>query len=300
MEPRLSANTAARTARNARRGSPCRWCRWRSRPATGAMLTGARRSRWWAEANAGSQPAAASAVSLASARPTPAGRHLQPHDAGPRTGPRPRHADPQVAAVEVVAHREQPGAFAGVQVGHLPPSLGGQHRAVMSLDVADHRQRARTADVVQRTVDHRQPVLLRQPLGDAGLGVAHAPPQALAAGVRLGAGNVESASQLQPHGCGGSSTRCPAEKIAALPIVIRSKRRSRVPSASTAPAPQLPARPVTVPCTSVRVRRASTRIVPSTNASRRGRTAAAGTCRRNSPPSSTSSHAIASGESTCT
>ena len=46
-----------------------------------------------------------------------------------------------------------------------------------------------------------------------------------------------------------------------------------------------------------RVSRASVRMVPSTKATRRGRFASVGRCARNAPPSSTSSHSTAGGES---
>ena len=58
---RLCRSTDSRTARSASRASPCRWCRRRSSPAIGVRFTGARASRWSAEANAGSQVADAPA-----------------------------------------------------------------------------------------------------------------------------------------------------------------------------------------------------------------------------------------------
>ena len=85
---RLRCSTASRTARSAKRGSPCRWCRCRSRPAIGVRLTGARASRWSADAKAGSQPAARSAASTAATRPIPAGISMRAIPAqGPAYGP---------------------------------------------------------------------------------------------------------------------------------------------------------------------------------------------------------------------
>ena len=60
---------------------------------------------------------------------------------------------------------------------------------------------------------------------------------------------------------------------------------------------QLPARPMlTSPSGPVRVSRASVRRVPSTKATRRGRSASVARCATNAPPSSTSSHSTACGE----
>ena len=67
----LSSSTASRTARNARRASPWRRCRCRSRPAIGVRFTGARATRCSADAKPGSQPAAWSAASTAASRPRP-------------------------------------------------------------------------------------------------------------------------------------------------------------------------------------------------------------------------------------
>ena len=54
---------------------------------------------------------------------------------------------------------------------------------------------------------------------------------------------------------------------------------------------------LTSPSALVRVSRASVRRVPSTKATRRGRSASVGRCATNAPPSSTSSHSTACGES---
>ena len=83
----------------------------------------------------------------------------------------------------------RPGALAGGEARHLVPRLGGQHRPVVGLDVADDRQGAGAADVVQGPVDHRQPAPLREPLGDVGFGIAHSSSQAVAGGFQLGAGD---------------------------------------------------------------------------------------------------------------
>ncbi len=86
--------------------------------------------------------------------------------------------------------------------------------------------------------------------------------------------------------------------MAARPDATRSKRAGPSPATSTAPAAQLPASPmITSPSVPVRVNRASVRRVPSTNATRRGRFASGGRCAANAPPSSTSSHSTACGES---
>ena len=64
------------------------------------------------------------------------------------------------------------------------------------------------------------------------------------------------------------------------------------------PPPSNPARPMlTSPSGPVRVSGASVRRVPSTKATRRGRSASVGRCATNAPPSSTSSHSTACGES---
>lgn len=212
----LRWRTSARRARSAKRGSPCRRWRWRSRPATGAMFT---RGAAFAVAGGGEggQPACRGSRGRLGKREADARGHFESHDAVRGDGPRARHAGPQVAAVEVVAHCEQAGALTGAQVRYLPPSVRCQHRAVMGLHVADHRQRARAADVVQRSVDYRQPILFRQPLGDVGLGVAP-PPQAFAAGVRLVSGNgvrlPTPASRLrrQFHPLPGGKDRRPADR----------------------------------------------------------------------------------------
>ena len=61
-------------------------------------------------------------------------------------------------------------------------------------------------------------------------------------------------------------------------------RAGSSPSTSTAPADQLPARPMlTSPSGPVRVSRASVRRVPSTKATRRGRSASVGRCATNAP-----------------
>ena len=105
-------------------------------------------------------------------------------------------------------------------------------------------------------------------------------------------------SQRQPSRWSGSRTGRPPVKMAARPVVTWSKRAGSSPSTSTAPAAQLPARPMlTSPSGSVRVSGASVRRVPSTKAMRRGRSAAVGRCATNAPASSTSSHSTACGES---
>ena len=76
---RLCCSTDSRTARSACRASPCRWCRRRSSPAIGVRFTGARASRWSAEANAGSQVADAPAPTRRGQGPGPDGRRVRRH-----------------------------------------------------------------------------------------------------------------------------------------------------------------------------------------------------------------------------
>ena len=162
--------------------------------------------------------------------------------------------------------------------------LGGQHWTVMSLE----RSRSPAAYARAGCCAVARRIQCSRFLRDVGFGITHATSQTLAAGNRVHLPGPAA-------GCGGSSTRC-CRNIAARPTVTRSKRNALSASTKTAPDPQLPAMPVTVPVVSVRVRRT----VPPTIASRRGRTVSGGACRRNSPASSTNSQAMASGASTCT
>ena len=98
---RLRSSTASRSARRARRASPCSRWRCRSRPAIGVRFTGARASRCRAEAKPGSQPAARS-TRLDRGGAADARRHLQAGDARPGTRPWPGVTHTQVAAVESV------------------------------------------------------------------------------------------------------------------------------------------------------------------------------------------------------
>ena len=93
----------------------------------------------------------------------------------PAQGARPRsgvtHA--QVAAVESVLHREEARPFPGRQLRHPDPVLAGEHAAVVRLHVADDGQAAAMPNAVQRAVEHRQPPVVREGLGDVRLGVTH-------------------------------------------------------------------------------------------------------------------------------
>ena len=111
---------------------------------------------------------------------------------------------------------------------------------MMGLDVADGRQGARAADVVQRPVDHGQPPCAASSSAiSASVSRIRRCRRSRAASSSVPA--IESPSQLHPPRCDGSSTRCPAVKIAARPTATRSKRSGRSASARTVPAPQLPA-----------------------------------------------------------
>ena len=92
---RLRSSTASRTARTARRASPWRRCRCRSRPAIGVRFTGARASRCSADAKPGSEPVAWSAASTAAARPTPDGISRR---AMARPGARPARGRPRAGS----------------------------------------------------------------------------------------------------------------------------------------------------------------------------------------------------------
>ena len=90
----------------------------------------------------------------------------------------------------------------------------------------------------------------------SGAGAANAP-------LRLSAPATAYGSQRQPSRWSGSRTGWPPVKLAARPVVTWSKRAGSSPSTSTAPAAQLPARPMlTSPSGPVRVSRASVRRVP--------------------------------------
>ena len=118
------------------------------------------------------------------------------------------------------------------------------------------------------------------------------------AGAVTSAPSTAYGSQRQPSRWSGSRTGWPPVKMTARLVVTWSKRAGSSPSTSTAPAAQLPARPMLrSPSGPVRVSRASVRRVPSTKATRRGRSASVGRCATNAPPSSTSSHSTACGES---
>ena len=85
---------------------------------------------------------------------------------GPAHGPGVTHA--QVAAVESVLHREEARPFPGRQL-----VLAGEHAAVVRLHVADDGQAAAVPNAVQRAVEHRQPPVVREGLGDVRRGVTH-------------------------------------------------------------------------------------------------------------------------------
>ena len=166
---RLRSSTASRTARRARRVSPCSRCRCRSRPAVGVRLTGARASRYRADAKPGSHPAAWSAASTAASRSTPDGisRWALPARGSPTVRGHPR------AGRESVLHREEARPFPGLQLRHPDPVLAGEHAAVVRLRVADDGPAAAVPDAVQGVVEHRQPSSVREGLGDVRLGVTH-------------------------------------------------------------------------------------------------------------------------------
>ena len=63
--------------------------------------------------------------------------------------------------------------FPGRQLRHPEPVLAGEHAAVVRLHVADDGQAAAVPDAGQGAVEHRQPPLVREGLGDVRLGVTH-------------------------------------------------------------------------------------------------------------------------------
>ena len=133
------------------------------------------------------QPARGPIRRLDGRGPADPGRHLDAGDTRPRAGPRSGVAHPQVAAVQLVAHREESGTFPRRQPRHLGPVRVGKHTAVMRLDVADDRQPAAVPDAVQRAVEHGQPSAGAELFGDVGLGVAHQALKLLAGGLDVGA-----------------------------------------------------------------------------------------------------------------
>ena len=113
----------------------------------------------------------------------------------------------------------------------------------MRLHVADDGQAAAVPGAVQGAVEHRQPPLVREGLGDVRLGVTHQALELLTG--RFDVGPVHRVRLPAPAVAvvRQSDGRLPV-KMAARPVVTWSKRAGSSPSTSTAPAAQLPARPM--------------------------------------------------------
>ena len=77
----------------------------------------------------------------------------------------------QPAARSAASKEARP--FPGGKLRHPDPVLAGEHAAVVRLHVADDGQAAAVPNAVQRAVEHRQPPLARESLGDVRLGVTH-------------------------------------------------------------------------------------------------------------------------------
>ena len=82
-----------------------------------------------------------------------------------------------------------------------------KHTAMMRLDVADYRQAAPMADAVQRAVEHRQPAVGAELLGDVGLCVAHQALELLPGGFDVGAVDPRTAPTASRPG-GRAGGRC--------------------------------------------------------------------------------------------
>ena len=166
------------------------------------------------------------------------GRHLDAGDTRPGAGPRPGIADPQVAPVQLVTHREEARTLPHRQPRHLRPVLVGKHTAVMRLDVADDRQTAAVADAVQRAVEHRQPPVGAEPLGDVGLGVAHQPLELLPSGldvravdrVRLPPPSVPVVGQGDRVSTREDGRASPRHPVEACRCVLRNEHCARGPA----------------------------------------------------------------------
>ena len=153
---------------------------------------------------------------------------------GPAHGPGVTHA--QVAAVESVPHREEARPFTGRQFRHSDPVLAGEHAAVVRLHVADDGQAAAVPNAVQRAVEHRQPPLVREGLGDVRFGVTHQALELLTRRFDVGPVNrvrlpaPAVAVVRQPDGLatredGGAPRRHPVEAGRFVPIDEHRPRR---------------------------------------------------------------------------
>ena len=99
----------------------------------------------------------------------------------PAQGPGPRAgvADAQIARVQVVRQREQTGPSPDREVRDPLPEVRSEQATVVRRHIADERQTAPAPDAVQRAVEHSQPPVAAEILGDGGLGVAHQAPKLL-------------------------------------------------------------------------------------------------------------------------
>ena len=160
---RLRSSTASRTARRARRGSPCSWCRCREVPRSTSGSPG--------PARPGTEPTRSPAASPPLApppRPRRRGRCLTASRGGrcPPRGPPTAPGHPRACSSRRERpHREEARPFLGRQFRHPDPVLAGEHAAVVRLHVADDGQAAAVPDAVQGAVEHRQPSLVREGLG---------------------------------------------------------------------------------------------------------------------------------------
>ena len=158
---RLRSSTASRTARLALRAS-----------ALAAMQvpfeTGDRGAGSPGPARPGAAPTRSPAATPrpgGPSRPRRRGRCLTASRDGrcpPKDPPRGR-GRPRVGS----SHRERPPSRRGLTVPRpSAPVLAGEHSTVMRLHVADDSQAAAVPDAVQGPVEHRQPPLVREGLGD--------------------------------------------------------------------------------------------------------------------------------------
>ena len=274
---RLRSSTASRTARKARRASPCSRCRCRSRPAIGAP----------GPARPGAEPTRSPAASRPLRRLDRGGAAIADCLTASRGGRCPPRGPPTARGRPRAGsgRRERPPSRRdpGRQLRHPDPVLAGEHAAVIT-------GRPREA------VKHRQPPLVREGLGDVRLGVTHQALELLTG--RFDVGPVDRVRLPAPAvAVVGQPDGPPAREDggATRRHLIETGRLS--PSTSTAPAAQLPAKPMLTWPSEPGVSRASVRIVPSTKATRRGRCWSVGRCATNAPPSSTSSYSTACGES---
>ena len=170
---------------------------------------------------------------------------------------------------------EEARPFPGRQLRHADPVLAGEHATVVRLHVADDGQAAAVPDAVQRAIEHRQPPLVRDGLGDVRLR-RHASGAGAADGAASTSESTAYGSRRQPSRWSGSRTGRPPVKMAVAPLVTWSKRAgSSPPIVEGRPAAQLPARPHADVAVGARCGSAAPRCVGCRRrkATRRGRSA---------------------------